>query len=75
MSLEHSPARSRCAFTIAEFCDAYRISRVKLYQLWRDGLGPRYMCVGKKRLIAVEAGRDWVTEGEARSLKIGKPVT
>jgi hypothetical protein len=67
MSLEHSPARSRAAYTINEFCDAHRISRGKLYQLWATGLSPRFMNVGKKRLITDEAAADWRGEGERRA--------
>ena len=61
MSLEHSPARecARAAFTVSEFCDAHRLSRSKLYQLWASGRGPRIMRVGSKLLISVEAAADW----------------
>jgi hypothetical protein len=67
MSLEHSPARSRAAYTINEFCDAYRISRGKLYQLWAQGIGPRWVNIGKKRIITIEAAGDWRIEGERRA--------
>ena len=65
MSLDHSPARSRAAYTIQEFCDAHRISRGALYQLWARGQGPRWLNVGKKRLISVEAAAGWRAEREA----------
>ena len=65
MSLEHSPARSRAAYTINEFCDAHRISRAKLYQLWAAGLGPRFIPVGTKKIISYEAAADWRAVGEA----------
>jgi hypothetical protein len=67
MSLEHSPARQleRAAFTIAEFCEAHRISRSKLYQLWRDGTGPRFKRIGVKIIISNEAAADWRRDGEA----------
>jgi hypothetical protein len=72
MSLEHSPARNRAAYTVSEFCHAYRISRGKLYQLWAAGLGPRYINIGagrKKdsRRITFEAAQDWEIEGERRA--------
>lgn len=66
MSLEHSPVRQgRAAFTVAEFCDAHRISRSKLYQLFDAGLGPRTMNVGKRRIITQEAAADWRRDMEA----------
>jgi hypothetical protein len=43
MSLNHSSGRdsARCAFTLAEFCEAHRISRSWLYGEWAAGRGPR----------------------------------
>ena len=72
MSLEHSPGRGaqRAAFTVSEFCDAHRISRSKLYQLWAEGTGPRTMDVGTKRLISVEAAADFRRAREAESTKV-----
>jgi hypothetical protein len=75
MSLEHSPARQtrggpkaeRAVYTIAEFCDSHRISRSKLYELWKAGLGPRYMWVGNQRRITVEAAADYRRDLEAVS--------
>jgi len=81
MSLEHSPARSqgahtiaerlpaadtveRAAYSIAEFCQAHRISRSKFYQLRADGTGPRLMLVDTRVLITVEAAADWRRERE-----------
>jgi hypothetical protein len=62
MSLEHSPARegtTRYAFTIAEFCEAHRISKSWLYQEWKAGRGPRVKQVGIKKVITVEAAAEW----------------
>jgi predicted DNA-binding transcriptional regulator AlpA len=66
---KHSPARwqrherpapSRLALTVDEFCSAHGISRTHLYDLWREGRGPRFMRAGdKRRLISVEAAADW----------------
>jgi hypothetical protein len=68
MSPETSPARQPggiAAYTVNEFCAAHRISRAKLYQLWAAGLGPRFMHVGTKRIISIEAAADWRRAGEA----------
>jgi hypothetical protein len=52
------------AFDVDEFCDAHKISRSKLYQLWRDGTGPEWMQVDHRRLISYEAGARWRRERE-----------
>jgi hypothetical protein len=75
MSLEHSPGRKthggattdRAAYTVAEFCDAHRFSRSKLYQLWAAGAGPRFMQIGAKRIITVEAAADFRRDLEVAS--------
>jgi hypothetical protein len=76
MSLqEHSSARhtvdsqdaGRAAYTVNEFCDAHRISRSKLYELWSAGIGPRFIQVGTKKIITNEAAADWRRQGEGAS--------
>jgi hypothetical protein len=61
MNLEHAPARERGPgmYTVAEFCDTHRISRSRLYQLWRAGTGPRFTQLDGRRRITVEAAADW----------------
>jgi hypothetical protein len=70
---EHSPAdriggvreAGRAAYTVSEFCDAHRISRSKLYQLWSADLGPRFIQIGTKKIITTEAAANWRRAGEA----------
>ncbi len=38
-------------YTIAEFCAAERISRVRLYEFWKHGHGPRFYYNGRCRRI------------------------
>jgi hypothetical protein len=57
----------RAAYTVSEFCDAHRISRSKLYQLWAAGDGPRFIKIGTKKIITVEAATVWRREGEVTS--------
>jgi hypothetical protein len=57
----------RAAYTVSEFCAAHRISRSKLYELWATGAGPRFIHVGSKKIITVEAAADWRRMGEAVS--------
>lgn len=49
----------QAAYTIAEFCDAHRISRTHLHNLTKAGQGPRLMKVGRRVLISPEAAADW----------------
>jgi hypothetical protein len=60
MIVELQPKEAgRRAFTVNEFCDAYRISRSKLYLLWKDGAGPIRKAIGAKTIITVEAAEQW----------------
>jgi predicted DNA-binding transcriptional regulator AlpA len=67
VSLEHSPGRTggpssqiaRRALSINEFCRAHGISRAMFYKLEKQGLAPRVMHVGSRRLISDEAGAEW----------------
>lgn len=60
---------SQAAYTIAEFCDAHRISRTHLHNMTKAGRGPRVMKVGRRVLITPEAAADWrrLLEQEAAS--------
>jgi hypothetical protein len=71
-SVEAIDAQDRAAFTITEFCEAHRISRSKLYQLWAAGIGPRFMKIGAKVLISVEAAADWRREREQAAAEAAK---
>jgi hypothetical protein len=55
---ESDPPRTR-AYTIQEFCEAYRVSRGMLYKMWRNGAGPRFFRAGSKVLISDEAADAW----------------
>lgn len=55
-------------FTVAEFCEAHRISRTRLYALWSQGYGPRFLKNGARRLITAEAAADWRRDMELASL-------
>jgi predicted DNA-binding transcriptional regulator AlpA len=56
----HALAERRRAFTIAEFCKAYGISRALYYKLLRLGQGPRIAKIGSKTLISDEAAAEWL---------------
>lgn len=61
---EHEPAD---AYTVDEFCRSHRISRVKFYELLRDGRGPRTMRIGRRQLISREAAAEWRRQMEGAS--------
>ena len=50
---------SPAAYTVAEFCEAFRISRGHFYNLIKKGVGPPRFHVGRRTLIAVESAEDW----------------
>jgi hypothetical protein len=72
--IEEGGAQDRAAYSIAEFCEAHRISRSKLYQLWAAGTGPRILKVGVKVLISVEAAADWRREREQAAAEAAEAV-
>lgn len=42
-----------------ECAHALGISRVTLYELWKRGDGPESFTVGKRRLVPIEAAKNW----------------
>jgi len=48
----------RCAYTVAEFMVAFRLSRSKTYAEMRAGRLPSYR-VGKRRFTTVRAAVEW----------------
>ena len=64
--MPHGPP-PRAAFTVAEFCDAHRISQAKYYEMKKEGWGPVEMEVGRRRLISYEAASVWRREREVET--------
>ncbi len=48
------------AFTIIEFCQAYGVSRAKLYLLWAEAVGPRRTRIGVRVYILVADADAWI---------------
>jgi hypothetical protein len=66
VSLRHNPAgTSDASLTIAEFCQAEKISRSMLYRAWLEGWGPKYYRVGVTQRITYRARLEWQHEREA----------
>ena len=59
----------RAAYTVPQFCGDHNISRTHLYQLFKEGRGPRTMKVGRRTLISHEAATDWRAAMEAANQK------
>jgi hypothetical protein len=55
------------AYSIPEFCECHRISVSFYYELKRDGLAPREMVLGTRRVISAEAAADWRRERETNT--------
>lgn len=62
---EQQEHQERQAFTIEEFCRLNGFSRAHYFNLKKDGLGPRTMQVGARRLISKESAAMWRREREA----------
>lgn len=56
-------------FDVQEFLAFAHISRATLYDLWKEGRGPRQIKIGRRTLISHEAAADWVRQMESGNLK------
>jgi hypothetical protein len=59
------PAVEPQAYTIKEFCQAFRFSQASYFKLKREGKGPREMKIGTRVLITVEAAQEWARKCES----------
>jgi predicted DNA-binding transcriptional regulator AlpA len=62
---------SRLASSVEDFCRDHGISRTHLYQLWKDGKGPRRMALGRRTLVSQEAAAEWRARMEAETAAAG----
>ena len=60
---------TQAAFTVDEFCTRNRISRVHLYEQWKQGAGPARMQIGRSVRVSAEAEREWHRRLEAETAK------
>jgi hypothetical protein len=61
------PATERRAFTVAEFCDAYRLSKAQYYELKKDKKGPVEAHVRGRVIISLAAAEKWLEERQAEA--------
>jgi hypothetical protein len=55
---------TQLAYTVPEFCRAFRISERHYFNLRDEGKAPREMRVGRRVLISVESAQAWVRARE-----------
>ena len=55
-------------FSLPEFCIRNKISKSKLFKLFRENRGPRFMLYGHHKRISIEAEREWRAAMEAYSV-------
>ena len=68
-----SPQGEVDALTVEEFCRRHNISRTSFYELLKDGLGPRCLRIGSRRLISREAAADWRRQMEQQAARQPDP--
>ena len=61
------PTIERAVYTIAEFCEAHRISESFYFKIRNLGLGPRESRTLDKVLISNEAAADWRASREVET--------
>jgi hypothetical protein len=49
----------RDLYSVSAFCARHSISRDKIYELWREGLGPETVRVGNRQLVTKESAARW----------------
>jgi hypothetical protein len=52
------------SFSVSEWCQHRRVSKWRLYDMWKSGDGPRFHLVGTRRLISSEADLEWLRAQE-----------
>lgn len=60
------------AFSIAQFCQAYGISRATFYNLKKSGNAPAILNVGRRKLITTSASEAWAVAMTTTSVKQGE---
>jgi predicted DNA-binding transcriptional regulator AlpA len=76
MATNNAVGYEKAAYSIDEFCRRNSISRRTLYNLLDQGIGPRTMKLGGRRLISAEAETAWhrELENEAAAAPVAPPA-
>lgn len=62
------------AFTLAEFCEAYKVSRGRLHELGQAGLAPKTYRIASKPYVSLSAAQEWQQRMESGAAKDFKPL-
>ncbi|MHB0982909.1 MAG: hypothetical protein ACYC02_05930 [Thiobacillus sp.] len=62
------------AFTITEFCEAYKVSRGRLHELEQAGLAPKTYRIESKPYVSLSAAQEWQARMEAGAAANFKPL-
>jgi predicted DNA-binding transcriptional regulator AlpA len=68
---QQSYTPEREAYSVIEFAQAYGLSRATIYNLWKDGIGPRPMRVGRRTLITKQSATECVRRMETATPEAG----
>ncbi|UPK40550.1 hypothetical protein IVB18_34705 [Bradyrhizobium sp. 186] len=55
---------ARAAYTIPEFCEAFRISERTYFNMRDEGCGPRELRIGRTVRISMAAAAEWAAARE-----------
>ncbi|WP_018077189.1 hypothetical protein [Thiobacillus denitrificans] len=66
--------QEKLAFTIAEFCTMFHVSRGRLHELERAGLGPKTYRIASRPYISLAAAKEWQQRMEAGAAENFKPL-
>ncbi|MFA6064153.1 MAG: hypothetical protein WC736_16305 [Gallionella sp.] len=62
------------AFTLTEFCEAYKVSRGRLHELEQGGLGPKTYRIASRQYVSLSAAQAWQQRMESGAAKDFKPL-
>lgn len=62
------------AFTIAEFCEAYKISRGRFHELDQAGLAPKTYRIASRPYISMAAAQEWQQRMEGGAAENFRPL-
>ncbi len=62
------------AFTLAEFCRTYKVSRGRLYELEQAELGPKTYRIASRRYVSLSAAQEWQQRMESGASENFKPL-
>ena len=65
---------NKLAYTVGEWCAARKVSRGRLHELERAGLGPKIYYIASKPYISAQADAEWQKKMEAGAAENFRPL-